>query len=159
MEALRRLVALAGELPGWSLEPGSPSQWWATGPLAEVPARGRVAVIGWTSDEDDLSGTVEPTAIASDRGPAEDQWTLRVLIQDTASADPLEAMAGVEEAVNDLREMLAGNHRLHRTGWDLLGVHDVRVIDWRGPFFGQGGGSDPFAQAFATISLTADLRR
>lgn len=173
VETERRIVSLAGELDGWTAdfdEAASSDEplWFVTPVLDDGIPLGRVVVIGL--DPGTVDGLIEPTGIAGTTDPSEDAWQIIAMAAtfgetaapplDDADDRPLSwrAKQVVEDAMGDLRDLLAANHRLAVDGGPFIGVHDVRLSQMRGPWFSQGPDADPGAFAPFTIDCRAQLR-
>ena len=171
VETERRLVALLGELQGWTTDEGeglasNGATWWVSVAPVEIPL-GRTIAIGVEPDE--MDGDLEQIAIAGTVDPSEDQWSISCYafavgenayspIPGDSDSRQVRAKAAVESAVSDVRELLAANPRLSIDGAEFIGVHDVRVSAMRGPYFAAPDGGDPGAYASFTISARAQLR-
>lgn len=171
-EAERRIVALAGDLAGWTADPvtaaDDESLWLVTPPVHGGVQLGRVVVVGIAPEDE--NGGIEPTAIAK-TSEAEDQWQIEGAIflsgassifgssgdSDDPAQAPWIAKQAVEDALNDLRDVIAGNQRLQRDDWPFIGAV-ATLSAWVGPWFSQSDDGEPLGTARFTITCTAQLR-
>ncbi len=172
VETERRIVALASQLPDWTGDQGEAKssetpRWWVT-PVPDQIELGRTVVIG--VEPDAFDGDIEPTAIAGTTAPADDVWSITGVVfaigegayppyaeWDERPA-PWRAKQVVEDAIGDLREMLAANHRLAIGNEPTLGVYQVTLSGWRGPWYSAPDNGDAGAFARFTIDCRAQLR-
>lgn len=144
----RRLVTLIGRLDGFSELPED-NQWWVLGAHQREGTNRRWVMIG----EATFEGEISPEALAAGRDPSIDSWAIECSIACTDIDDEWQAQQAVEDALGDIRDMLAADPRLTLAGASPahLGVDRAAVGVWNGPIFTR---ADPDADALAAIEFT-----